>query len=731
MTEGAPATVEEIERALADTVTECALLWLAEQPEAKRAWGTPAVDAFARSRPLYKSAVSIVRPRLALEAGDARFEGFTALAAEERRGRMDALAKRIGVLLTSRQDAKLRAEAAPLEPVLYAEAARVSKLEAASAPRCTGPYRRDLDSEGALVAIRARMADALRRFEEGRTRAITDDADDPTVPAVDWVLASPADGGLQLSVGPFPAHPPLPAALELGRGEEVLPVPSRALRNHVVTVPVVPSRERLFWRVDGLSPEAREFLGAHAPPWLPDGEVTAFAAGDTVPGARLVAATLAMGGRYRLLVPERRAQAAREALDRATWSEIAPGWQVATLTLPVDVPAEVIARLDALGLAVREAPMQVRLASGGSLGAVRGAGPAQLARVRDGEEVTVLVSGPVTREAGEVRVFVSGGSHWAARPLEPGSGWTVLLGKLPPGRYVVRAAHERSTVPYAELLLEVLPPVAAAAAVIGVGGAALRVDELRGRAFDLRTVLREGDLCVRATPGVTGWASWRGVQTVFLGPLLADAQGVLSLMAPKERVLELAGEDLVADLRLDLGPLGEVVLAHETSFEDASVLARLRELVGPARELLAAARGPLGGWRTIWFAPVCRLLGYGIEVPDSKEVPMDERVPETASWRLLQARRSGPGAPCEVATVGGLLVLPGAFSWQGEFASAAYALAERMCTQWRCRRVLLTDGLRWTSYDRGRRRRARVVDLAEELEGGDDRARATLDLLAG
>lgn len=728
MSTDALATVEDVERALAEAVAECALLWLAEQPEAKRVWGTAAIDAFRRARNLYGSAVATVRTRLVIESTDERFAGFVAWSGEARKARIDELAKRMGMLLGRRLEVKNLAHATPVDVRSYADAAK--ELGGASAvaalPKRALPYRRDLDSPGAHATFRGRMGDALRRFEAGVTRALADDADDPTVLAVDWILGGLEGDGLRVRVGPFAALPLLPAVIDLGRGAEVFVVPTEGLRHRSVDVAVGPAREALAWRTEGLSEEAREFLGAQTPPWLPEGAVTAFEAG----GPRLLAATFTMGERYRLLVPTRREKAVREALPEATWRELAPAWWVAEFALPTEASAETLDRLGALGFEVREAPVRVRLATLGTIGAVRGAGPTRLARVRDDEVLSVTVTAPATQAAGEMRVFVAGGAeHWTSHALDAGSQWTLDLGRLAAGRYVVRAVHERSTVPYGELLLEVLPARASTAPVVEIDGAVWSLDEMNSRAFDVGALLRGGVVRVRGGAATSAWVRWQGVERVFLGSLAADADGYVALASLRDVVGELAAGDPVADLYLDLGGAGEVTIAHEATFDDGVALERLRALVGAGKVLFAEARGPLGAWRGTWFEPVCRALGYGVEVPTARDAIRREGMPDATVWRLVQARRAVRGARAKVVTVGALVVLPGGFAWGDD--DGAVALAMEACERWGCGRALLTDGMRWAAYEPGRRRQAGSVDLATALEGPTESAMGLLDVLAG
>lgn len=728
MSADALATVEDVERALAEAVAECALLWLAEQPEAKRVWGTAAIDVFRKARSLYGSAVAIVRGRLVIESTDDRFAGFVAWSSEVRKARIDELAKRMGMLLGRRLEVKNLAQATPVDVRSYADAAR--ELGGASAvlalPKRALPYRRDLDSSGAQEKLRGRMGDALRRFEAGVTRTLADDADDPTVLAVDWMLGGPAGEGLQLRVGPFAALPALPAVIELGRGTEVFVVPTEGLRYRSVGVAVGPAREALAWRTEGLSEEARGFLGEQTPPWLPEGAVTAFEAG----GSRLLAATLTMGERYRLLVPGRREKAVREALPEAAWRGLAPEWSAAEFALPKETPVEMLDRLGALGFEVREAPVRVRLASLDTIGAVDGAGPTRLSRVRDDEDVRVTVAAPATQAEREMRVFVAGGEgHWAAHALDAGAQWTLDLGRLAVGRYVVRAVHERSTVPYGELLLEVLPTRGITAPVVEFGGTAWSVDGMRGCTLNLGVWFRFSKLRVRTSAGASAWVRWQGVERVFLGAVRADAEGWISLASLRDGIEALAAGDPVADLCVDLGVAGEVRIAHEAPLGDAVALERLRALVGAGKALFAEARGPLGQWRTTWFAPVCRALGYGVEVPSARDAIRREGMPDATVWRLVQARRAAFGARAEVVTVGALVVLPGGFAWKDDEGAAA--LAAEACERWRCGRALLTDGMRWAAYEPGRRRQAGRVDLAAALEGSEGSAMALLDVLAG
>lgn len=405
---------------------------------------------------------------------------------------------------------------------------------------------------------------------------------------------------------------------------------------------------------------------------------------------------------------------------------------MATVTLAYELPAESLDRWAALGFEVREAAMRVRLATLASLGVMQGAGPTRLVRVREGEAWSVSIAGPVTTSAGEARVCVRGADGlWAEHLLDAGSAWTLPLGAWKAGRYVVRALHERSTVPHGELLVEVLAPGVPFALAVELGAEVVSRDALASRVFDLGAALAAGDVRVRVPAGATLWGAWHGVETVFLGALHASGEGGVSLAPWRARLVELAREDACADLCLDVGLAGELALAHEAPPDDARVLASLGALVMAAHEVFRDAVGSLGAWRSPWFAPVCRLLGYGLVVERNAPLRFDD-VPEAIAWRLVSARRASIGQRSRVVPAGALVALPGGFLREPGALRVGHALAQSVCARWSVWRVLLTDGLRWAVYEDGRRRQRGVIDLGAVCAGDDHAAGvAMLDALAG
>jgi hypothetical protein len=715
---------EALDAALVEATGAAALLWLSGEPASTRRWDAAALARFRAAQRLFASAVSVASGRLQVSLDDPRLAAWEALTADERAARLEAMRKELGSLLTRRMTAKTLAQALP---VSYAAEAAPAAASTRAEPRLA--FVRELATEVVEATERRRMGDVLRRFEEAQARRRADDADDATTPAVDWALDAAERGGLTLVVGPFAAHPPLPATLVLAQGDGRYVVATAGLRAAATTVSVTPAREALHWRMEALDEAARAWLGSQPPPWIFDGDVHAFEGAEGAAGERLVARTLTLGERYRLLVPARREAAVRAALGEATWAALAEGWHVATVALSTTVAAETIAALEALGFEVREASMTVRLTAPDPIGTVSGAGRASMVRVRAGEAVTVAVTGPATQEADAARVFVGAAGSWAVHALAAGEGWTVVLGAMTPGRYVVRAAHSRSKVASSDLLLEVLAATGDGALAVEIAGEVCARERLRGRAFDLAEVLRGEGLRVRGAP-TGGWVTWRGVETVFLGAVRAGEGEVVALDAVAERLRALVADDPVGDLCVDAGAAGELVVAHEGAADDEAARTRLLGLVDAARSLFADASGPLGMWRATWFAPVCRALGYGVEVPDAGERVTAEGMPDASVWRLVQARRAAAGGACERARVGALVVLPGGFAWETR-AGEARALAAAACARWGCARALVSDGLRWTAYEAGRRRVLRVVDVGAACEAGGDVWREAMDLLGG
>ncbi len=732
---GGGDALAQAERALADALVDAAMLWCAGQGTAAPPWGLAAVERFVRepSHRLFRSALSMVRATMEVPDDGDRLAAYEALSPDERERRLAALRPQLGTLLDRVSRGRIVGAAALTEPVAYQPEPLGSPSSAAASPPASVPatprpaYRRDLQSDAALARERDRMALVLTRFEAARAVSRADEGDDPSVNAVDWCLDDATEYGLSLSVGPFPVHPPLPPTLTLVRATELFSVPTVGLRRAAVAVPVKPAREALHWGVEGLDEAVRAWLSTQPPPWLSDREVTLFE-GGTGPGRRLVARTLTRGERYRVLVPRVREAAVRAVVgDGARWTTAGDEWWHVAFTLAAAGSAVETAAWEALGFEVREPAMQVRLATLGSMGAVGGAGVLAMARVHDDESVVVSVRGAATSERGAAQVLVSGGGQWAAHPLEPGAQWQVPLGRFSPGRYVVRATHERSTVPHGDLLVEVIARGARGAVSVHVGGETFASEALPGRVFNLRALLHAGAVRLDGVAGGV-WARWRGIEQVFLGALPVGEGGVVTLEAVTGQLGTLTLDDPIGELCLDLGAQGELVIAHEADADDEGARARLLPDAQAAQTLFADATGPLGMWRTTWFAPVCRALGYGIELPGATERVTRDELPDATVWRLVQVRRATAASRCAKSLAGALVVLPGAFAWDARSGEARHLAAEA-CARWGCSRALLTDGLRWTVHDEGRRRRVRVLDVTEACVAGAARWQEVMDLL--
>lgn len=571
------------------------------------------------------------------------------------------------------------------------------------------PGRRVVDGRGGLDEQSARLERRIDAFFEG----LPDPDDEDEAPSADgWrsrlVCLGAEAGGLHVELGPLLGLPPFVKKLRVVGAEDrdaVLLAANARLR--AARAPMFPASGP--WRVEAIGFEDEADLGLDrlAAEALPVDAVSVFRLDAVGDGQRQAGRTLALGQVYRLLLPPGLGE---EGLGQPLTS----GWRLWTVNLTAPPSPLTHTALQALGLSVGEAwprlswaltpPVAWRTTARGELYPV----------FETGAEVAVQVCGLPGEDAEDAEpasVFFGGPSGVERLTLPLGGEALVSLGALSAGRWACALIHPQTAVRTTTLVFEV-----AEAAVPRVDAAwTVSVEASPDGGVELST------LVVSAPPGWPVTFSWRALSVAPLATVHADEDGGVEVSKVSQALVERARRVRVGDVLVDLAELGSEARPCDRRPTVEQVRAQLSALWNERQGMVRARRGAWLALIPAWFTPVCALLGYTLEERRATTAHSPDDDPNgLAVWRLLVDERDGAALRRRAPRV---LVLTE--DLDATLRDRPDAL-DRACTD--PREAILTDGVRWTLFRRGNRRRQTVWDLGEALT--DDSFEALLATLA-
>jgi hypothetical protein len=567
---------------------------------------------------------------------------------------------------------------------------------------------RDLGSPQALAEIHERQQAALTAFFAAPPASASAGAEPR-----DWSAHFELGDALEIVTSPLTGLPSFIKALTCRTGATPTSVLAANLRSGVSRTRVPPSAAPYTWSAGAFDDDVGEDLKALELPAFPRICATAFRLDATGAGQRLEGMTLSPGRAYRLLVPPGIATPAGRAV---------PGeggdWQIVDLELPAPVPAELEEPLARLGFGLAKTGIDVDFTALAAREYRAGRGGERYPCFRPDDRPVIRIAGVDTKLYGEVVLFLDGPEGQRRFELPPGREHLVALGPLPEGRYAldVLAADPARTPERLFFAIDAqagrAEGAAGGVAHVTIGGERLALDGDVSLELDLAE-LSEANLRLATPPLHRVGARWEGARSRPLPPLHADAQGEVSVSALLAMTAEERTQERLGDLSLDFGYFGRLTLQHTRDHAPGEAGDRLRALWSErAAAVLAELDAEL--LATAWLGPVCAVLGYRLReapaLPEGGPALLavfglettfrdGERIATEQHAGLLLARR---GADLRATGAGSVREAAGKLGKRGGYA-----------------RVVLTDGLSWGLWERGRSFAAAALDVREALgEGG-------------
>jgi hypothetical protein len=597
------------------------------------------------------------------------------------------------------------ARPAPSRPYAMDHLADPLFVREATAPR---QKLRDLGSEEAVAKIRERQEAALTAFfaaepTEGKREHGPDG----------WSAWFELGDDLEIVTRPLVGLPSFVKALDVCAGEARTMVLAGNLRSGACRTKVAPSTEGYRFSAGDFDEDVGEELRALSLPGFLLVCATAFRVDATGRGQRMEGAALSPGRVYRLLVPPGIPVPAARSL-----SGEGGAWQVVDLEIPSTVPQDLHEMLSRLGLTVAKMGIDVGLVGVAARDYRVGRGGERYPCFGPDDRPVLHVAGVDAKVPGDLVLFLEGPEGQHRFELGPGSDHFVALGPLAEGRYALDVlTRDPGRTP--ERLFFEIDASAGGSSASGLEEATVTIRDHRvvvDGDTNLETDLSdidEGSLSITAPPLFCVGVRWEGARSRPFPPLYPDARGEVparTLLALSERERTTEG---IGDLVLDFGHFGRLVVRHTRPLSLDLVCERLRALWAE-RGTLAREEEDATLLATAWIEPVCAALGYRLR---EAAALADSGSAVLSAFGLETTFRDGERIATE-RPAGLLCVRRGAdlrATGAGSVREAAFKLAVRDGHA----RVVLTDGVLWALWERGRSFAAEPLDASKALgEGG-------------
>jgi hypothetical protein len=546
------------------------------------------------------------------------------------------------------------------------------------------PGQRLLEGPSGLAEQDQRLARRIDTFfadpDLPQTEAPSEDpAPHEPLPKKTWstrIICLTADaGGPHLELGPLPGLIAVIKKLHVvGAGWDGFLLAANA-RHHPDRLPVPPGSGP--WRCHAVGFDDDEDLGLHRLSLdpLPTDAPTVFRVDGDGVGQRQRGATLALGQCYRLLLPP-------SLSERAPGDPIAGKWRLWQLDLAAPLAPEARSALSTIGLSLTEPWPRLEWALF-SAAAWQNTPRGDLFPVFEPDtELILRAHGLPNADEPPSTIFLRGPNGTERLTLPQAGSALISLKNLSTGRYACALLHPRTTIPSDTLLFEIAdhptPQIPAS----------WSIHPDRPRTVPELTPLTE----LTAPPGWPVTFTWRTLGQTRLATLHADRDATVDLGTVHPKIAARQSRSRIADLRIELGELGHLLLTHDRR----PPLPQLREqLTQLWRQRAPLVQANPGAWSTLlplWFRPLLELLGYTLEDRPLSAFP--EQDPSIATWRLLVDERD-PSQPQLHRSATRLLVLTTDLDATCERELAA---VDRACTEAGVRDAILSDGLQWLAH---------------------------------
>ena len=529
--------------------------------------------------------------------------------------------------------------------------------------------RRNLTGDEQAARLGRRMASFF-----DSTAPDAEDGDVAATASTGWqtrlVCLEVAAGGLHLEIGPLEGLPPFVKKLRVVGSQDwdgfVL---AANAKTRPTRAPVRPGTGP--WRWEAVGFEEEQDLGVEKLA-LDALDITAsivFHVDADGVGQHTKSTTLSLGQAYRLLLPPGVADDLGAALN--------DGWRIWALDLAAQLSPSTRQMLTALGLDVGEAWPRLEWALAPAASWRTNARGESYTIFEAGTELLLNVGGVAVEDGDEAVLFVHGPSKTERLPL-PSSG-LVSLGTPAAGRWACALMHSRTSVQPASLFFEVAE------------------DALEYNAASCSAVAHSGlaSLEAVAPPGWPVTLRWRvfAAYEETLATLYGNEDGTVSVDGLASIIESRGARTRIADLVVDFGELDRRVLPHDGRASLKQVREQLTALWQQRSGLVLSRKGAWLQLRNLWFEPVTKLFGYGLE---EATLLADVEAPhDLTAWGLTVDERTMGSITRSVSRVLVLTtdidaVLRDHRTWIDSACSAA-----------KVRDAIITDSARWTTHRKG------------------------------
>lgn len=576
------------------------------------------------------------------------------------------------------------------------------------------PGRRNLSEPSELAARELKLRHTADSFFNDQ---VVDR--ESTVPSPDWksrlVCLDAEAGGLAIETQALSWLPPFAKLLSIRMGSaEPIMVLASNLRNKTWRTPVLPSSSPYQWSADNELVD--ETLAEYEVPGLAPEICKLFRVNALGIGEEISGSTLAPGSNYRMLVPPHR------KLD-ATAGDITfigDGWTLWDIVLPT-APSENLRNLISdLGYQLGQTAPTARLVL---------RAPMAYEYTPKGEPYPVFhqtanpivsISGVTCEHDKDLLMILASDKHTESAFLPPGSSWTVELGSLEPGRYMLQIVHERTSfeavmLPFAITSSE--PAIYPAAIKVSFDGEAIAetTDGVYVAEGNLANAF-ESSLQIQSPPCWSFNVGWDDGAFQQFGSINASTDGELDLSQLRQDLERRISTTLLSSLRLDACELGLVEFQHSRRLPFSELKTRLRTLFDSYGEAARQLDGQFQLLQTLWIKPILDLLGFGSK--EATEAELHDLPVHLTPIRLISTRRINQGRIRKYADKALLITSPSADLNSIDRASARL-FADQLCDDWDVNEVIITDGFRWAKQQAGARWQLKVFDLAEILSDNE------------
>jgi len=553
--------------------------------------------------------------------------------------------------------------------------------------------RRNLSGREGLVEQVARLDRRLLSFFGEASPRNDDEEHNPM--GRGWqtrlVCLDPADGGLQLEVGPLDG---LPAFVKKIRGVgaewDAFMLAANA-KTRATRTSVRPGTGPWRWEAVGFEGEQDLGMDRLALAALDVTVPSAFRVDADGVGQLVLSTTLSLGQAYRLLLPPN--------VGDEVGIELDDGWRIWSLDLALPITPTTRQVLGTIGLSVGDACPRFEWAMVPASVWFSNARGERYPTFELGAELLVSINGVLLEDGDDAALFLHGPS--GTERLSISTSGLVSLGTPPVGQWACALMHSRTSVQPTTLVFEVRR---SAAEHVSAAWAVNVADGLES-------------IEATAPPGWPVSVRWSGLASKedSLATLYADNDRTLTFESIQPLLQARAARAPIADLVIDLRELGRRLISHDGRASIEQVREQITALWQQRSGLVRARSGAWLQLIPIWFEPAMTRLGYGIEsiaLPTRVDTPHD-----LAAWLLtIDERTKGTitRSPSRVLILTTNIdsVLRDDRAWM-----------DASCTAAKVRDAIVTDGIRWTTHRKGDRllkRRNLDLDYNPDFGSLDD-----------